>query len=129
MVYISVKCRPVNANSRKENHLRVALFPMCQPTNLMSFLWDQYFCNLPTKSKSCCDHPVILQGTFILKSPQVLIISTARSLDNLTIIRTQVVELQKLDTSDLRGNKYNDHVIKTYQFVRSFNFGFIKLSG
>ena len=71
---------------------------------------------------------MILQGTFVLKSPRVLVISTVRSLDNFTIIKIKVVVLQKLDISDFRGVKYNDHAIKTYQFVGSFNFGFIKLS-
>ena len=128
-LYCSVKCRSINGNSRTENHLRVAIFPMSQPTNLMSLLWGQYFCNLPTKSKSCCYDPVILQDTFILKSPQALVISTVRSLGNFTVIKTQIVVPQKLDISDFRGVKYNIDTINTYQFVGSFNFGSIKLSG
>ena len=54
-----VKCGSITGNSRKENHLRVAVFAMSQPTNLKSLLWGQCFCNLLTKSKSCCDDPVI----------------------------------------------------------------------
>ena len=79
-------------------------------------------CNLFTKSKSCCDDPVILHGTFILESPQVLLISTVRSLDNLVVIQTQIVVPQKLDISDFRGIKYNDDANNSYQFVGSVNF-------
>ena len=42
-----VKCESINGNSRKENHLPVAVFAMSQPTNLKSLLWGQYFLNLP----------------------------------------------------------------------------------
>ena len=96
---------------------------------MMSLLWGQYSCSLLTKSKSCCNDPVILQGTFILESPQVLVISTVRSLDSLVVIKTQIVVPQKLDISRFCGNKYNDDATNAYQFVGSFNFGFIKLSG
>ena len=58
---------------------------MSQPTNLKSLLWGHYF------------YPVILQGTFILESPQVLLISTVRSLDNFAVIKAQIVVRQKLD--------------------------------
>ena len=70
---------------------------------MMSLLWGQYSCNLLTKSKSCCNDPVILQGTFILESPQVLVISTVRSLDSLVVIKTQIVVPQKLDISHFVG--------------------------
>ena len=106
----SVKCASVNGDSRKENHLRVAFFPMSQPTNLISVLWDQYFCNLSTKLKSCCDDPVILQGTFIVKYPQILLISTVRSLDNFAVIKTQIVVCCRIS-------------------LLYFSFGSIKLSG
>ena len=76
---------------------------MGQPTNLESLLWGQCCCNLLTKSNSCSDDPVILQGSFILESPQVLLISTVRSLDNLVIIKARIVVLQKLDISNFRG--------------------------
>ena len=44
-----VKCGSITGNSRKENHLRIAVFAMSQPTNLKYLLWDHCFCNLPTK--------------------------------------------------------------------------------
>ena len=47
----SVRYGSIIGNSRKEIYLRVSLFPISQPTNLMSLLWDQYFCNLPTNVK------------------------------------------------------------------------------
>ena len=75
-----------------------------------------------TKSKYCCNDPVFLQGTFILKSPQALLISTVRSLDNLVVIKTQIVVPQNLKVSDFRGVKYNDAETNTYQFVGSINF-------
>ena len=103
-----VKCGSATGNSRKENHLCVAVFAMSQPTNLKSLLWGQYFCHLPTKSRSCCHDPVILQGTFMLESPQVLLISIVRSHDNIIVIKTQIAVPQKLDISDFREIKYND---------------------
>ena len=103
-----VKSGSITGNSRKEIHLRAAVFAMSQPTNLESLLWGQCFCNLATKSKSCCDDPVILQGTFILGYPQFLLISKVRSLDNLVVIKTKIDVPQKLDISDFRWLKYND---------------------
>ena len=94
---------------------------MSQPTNLASLLWGQCFCNLPTKSKFCCDDTVILQGYFIVESPQVLLILTVRSLDNLVVIKTRIVASQKLDISDFCGIKYNDDASNSYQFVESIN--------
>ena len=90
----------------------------------VSPLGSQYFCNLPTKSKFCCDDLVILQGTFILNSSQVLLISTVRSIYDLVVIKPQVVVPQKLVISDFPAVKYNDDAINTYQFV-----GSVKLSG
>ena len=58
----------------------------------------------------------------MLEFPQVLLISTFRLLDNLVVIKTQIVVPQKLDISDFRGIKYNDAATNSYQFVRSINF-------
>ena len=102
---------------------------MSQPTNLMSLLCGQYFCNLPSKSKSCCNDIAILLGTSILRSPQALFILTDRSLGSFAIIKTQIVVPQKLEIFDFHGTKYNDDAINTYQFVGSFNFRSMKLSG
>ena len=55
------------------------------------------FFELTSKSKSWYDDPVILQGTFMLESLQVLLISTVRSLDNFAVIKAQIVVRQKLD--------------------------------
>ena len=77
---------------------------------------------LTSKSKSWYDDPVILQGTFMLESSQVLLISTFRSLDNLTVIKTQIVVPQKLDISNFRGIKHNDVTTNSYQFVGLINF-------
>ena len=44
----------------------------------------------------------------MLESPQVLLISIVRSLDNIIVIKTQIAVPQKLDISDFRGIKYND---------------------
>ena len=90
--------------------------------NLKPLLWGQYFCNLPTKSESYCNNPVILHGTFILESHQVLLISTVRSLDNLVFIKAHIVLPEKLDISDFCGIKYNDDTTNSYQFVESINF-------
>ena len=79
-----------NWKFKKKIHFRIAVFAMSQPTNLKYLLWGHYFCNLPTKSKSCRDDPVILQHTFMLESAQVLLILTVTSLDNFAIIKTQL---------------------------------------
>ena len=117
-----VKCKSIAGNSRKENDLRVAVFAMSQPTILKSLLWGQCFCNLPSKSKSCCDDPVILKGSFFLESPQVLLISTVRSLDNLVVIKTQIAVPQKLDISDFRGIKHNDDATNSYSVCWIYQF-------
>ena len=116
-----VKCGSITGNSRKDNHLSDAVFALSQPTNLKSFIWGQCFCSLLTKSKSSYDDPVILQGTFMLQSPQVLLISLVRSLDHLLVIKTQIAVLQKLDISDFRGIKYSDDATNGYQPVGSIN--------
>ena len=90
-LFCCVKFGSITGNLRKKNHLRVAVFAMSQPTNLKSLLWDLCLCNLPTKSKPCCDDTAILQGHFILEPPQVFLISTVRSLDNLVVIKTHIV--------------------------------------
>ena len=59
---------------------------------------------------------------FILEFSQVLLISTVRSLDDLVVIKTQIVVPQKLDISDFRGIKYNDDAANSYLFVGSINF-------
>ena len=101
-LYSSVKCGSITGNLKKEYHLCTAVFAMSQPTNLKYLLWGQYFWNLPTKSKPCCDDPVIPEGTFLLESPKVLLISTVRSLDNLAVIKTQIAVPQKLGISNFR---------------------------
>ena len=114
-----VKCGSITGNSRKENHLRVAVFEMSQPIYLKSLLWDQYFCNLPKKSKSCWNDPMILKGTFMLESPYFLLFRQFplfRQLDH------SIVVPQKLDISDFRGIKYNDATTNSYQFVGAINF-------
>ena len=122
-ILIDYKCGSITGNSRKQNHLRVAVFAMSQPINLHSLLWGQYFCNLSTKLKSCCDDLVILQGTFMLESPQVFLISIVRSLDNLVIIKIQIVVPQKLHISNFRRIKHNVVANTSYQF-ESINFEF-----
>ena len=58
----------------------------------------------------------------MLVSPQVILILTVRSLDNFTVIKTQIVVPQKLDIFDLRGIKHNVVITNSYQFVGSINF-------
>ena len=92
---------------------------MSQPIYLKSLLWDQYFCNLPKKSKSCWNDPMILKGTFMLESPYFLLFRQFplfRQLDH------SIVVPQKLDISDFRGIKYNDATTNSYQFVGAINF-------
>ena len=58
----------------------------------------------------------------MLESPQVLLISTVRSLDNFTVIKTEIVVPQKLDIFDFRGIKHNVATTNSYQFFRSVKF-------
>ena len=74
------------------------------------------------KSKSWCDNPVILQGTFLLESSQVLHISTVISLDKFAFIKTQIIVPQKLDVFDFREIKHNVVTTNSYQFLGSIHF-------
>ena len=58
----------------------------------------------------------------MLESPQVLLISTVRSLDNFAVIKTEIVVPQKLDIFNFRGIKHNVITTNSYQFVRSVKF-------
>ena len=80
------------------------------------------FWQITSKSKFWCDDLVIQQGTLILESPQVLLVSTFRSLDNLVVIKTQIVVPQKLDIPDFRKIKHNVVTANSSQFVGSINF-------
>ena len=103
-----VKCGSITGNSRKKTHLCVAVFVMSQPTNLLSVLWGQYFCNLPQNQNPGA---MILWLYTVLSCLKLLRFVFFRQLDrslhNFAVIKAQIFVPQKFYISDFRRIKHN----------------------